>query len=397
MEKHICKFDGCEKEGLNVVSPGRGKAKFYLCDEHYKLEIAKFPVVGDCVSKGCDCKATHTVNRGKKIKKGLYCYKHYQDIQNYQYECRRRRKEKPVTVCGTLVNGKRCGEKAVKRLASGAVCVCEKHLEAYRKYNREFHQKNKEKYNESHRLYRKNNPEKTKFRAALWKAGKWLQNVSIIKQIDPNINYQTFCDQDGRLCILRDLMKVGIIFINEYPFVDMNKSIREKTSIDLHLMNTGLYLEHKSSVATYLKKQTNEQVQGYEELLKEEIRMGLLKDHSFIFKSFSPSGENTDLNYADFYQFLKDYVLGVRAKFKKRYPKNWKSKFLEVFPLLKFKAFLDLCDLRTMELKKLDRYCPGSNSYDWNSIKLETVKALISGEITAKDVDLNKLKEDFDL
>lgn len=353
-----------------------------------------------CSRKGCILEGTNEVTRGPGRKPSCYCDQHYQEHLKNIRDRRQARIQKGLNPTCSCKNedGTTCGQPAVAMVET--ISCCQKHLEEKKEYHRNYESRPEVKARRSN--WRKNNPDKRKehnrkhflthkeditLNREIYKGIQWFRNFMVMKYLDRNFNFYTFCDQQSRQFVINDFEKVGLIIRNEHSLINPD-SLRTRKCIDLSVKSLGLYVETKSTEATFKKEETEQQVALYQSLLDFEMANGYTKTHKATFLSWSPTGDNADMSLREFYLFIKD-------KIKYEYKRLGRDRFKARFPLVKYRALIRLCDKRANQLARVEKYSPKSSKYNQEDLKQGLIEKLLAGELVLKKVDMNLLREKY--
>lgn len=374
-----------------------------------------------CGRRGCNHEATNKgIPRGTQRPPTFYCEEHLKEFNERKNQkiMERRKRVGLKPICQVREEGKNiCGQPAVKLSPKDKVSCCQLHydqkIEKDLKARRDRYKlnktkklqqqkawiiKNKDKRKQYDQKYYSNNKEKVVLRNNLYRAVKWYYNFLIMKSVDPTFRFETFCDQESRRVFVRDMLSVGLFVENEHSLIsDEGLRIRKNIDLRIDLGSKVLYIETKSTSATFTEEETKSQVELYKKLLEEEINNGFRKEAPAKFLSWSPSGDNSDLALIDMYSVVKKEISTIYKTFKALYPKRVNAKMKSLFPFLDYQGLLKICDLRIRQLKKVDKYRPESSGFDFESIKYEVVNGLISGKINYPSIDLSLLRKEYGL
>ncbi|MBX2986801.1 MAG: hypothetical protein KF802_02790 [Bdellovibrionaceae bacterium] len=359
-----------------------------------------------CSRKGCPCGGSTETTRYRSDANIWYCPIARETALQQKKDARKIRLAKPISpVCNVILDdGTKCGEPTAGRYREVDRCLChieeaketrtEQHSHWYEEnreeklqYSKEYHQENRDSILLRQNEYRKNNKEDFKLATDLLWAVKWFRNFMVMKTLDRNFNFDTFCDQQSRQFVMMDFEKVGLFIRNEHSLIKPD-SLRERKSIDCSIVSLGLYIETKSTEATYREKEVQQQVSEYKDLLEFEMANGYTRKHKATFISWSPTGDNSDMSLREFYLFIKDKV-------KYEYKRLGRERFKRRFPSVRYMALLSLCDKRAKQLNKVERYSPKSPKYNSVDVKQGLIERLLSGDLVIRKINMNKLREKY--
>ncbi len=308
-----------------------------------------------CGKKGCQSKATRKVSRGKR-KPTYYCDIHYSEYNKSKVEKDRLR---------------------IKNLKENNPEEYRKKLDATLAKNRAWYQRTKDIRNQKRRQkfsnpvlrakrdaqrkawYQANQPiviAKTVARRKKKSELAYKKMTYILQQINPNVQNRFVCEQVGRMIFYQDCKSIGLQIDNEFPLIDPN-SPRTRTGVDLVLPELKLVIEAKASEATYTYKETIEQLNGYESLIKEMVRLQIFPySGKFDFINYGIDGSNADMNMKELYET----ILTRTRRFLK---KGIKFKFLKI------KKMEKLFNQRIQQLSKAEFCFKNSAYYDEASVQ----------------------------
>lgn len=348
-----------------------------------------------CARKGCGCEATREVKRGKRGSTWLCDTDYTAHVAHKrtwrQNKIKHQKTKAPSLTCEAKAKGKVCGEPNTQKITT---------IEGYVKYlcsgcHQAEVDRKLEKSQYLSQYYTLNKPElnlNRNLNEIVW----WFQDFSVMKTVAPNFDFYTFCDQESRRFLVKDLTSVGLIVENEHSFIS-TKSLRQRTNIDLRipLGNKVLYVETKSTKATFSKEETLEQVNEYQNLWAREIQGKYRSNENALFISWSPSGDNSDMTLRKFYEFLLKEITRIYNRLRRLDPQNYQAKFKTLFPFLRYMDFVRLCKTRFNQLSKAQNYCPESPYYDFDSLKEEVADKLLTGQIVSPRIDLALLDKSY--
>lgn len=359
-----------------------------------------------CSRKGCPCGGSTETTRYRKDANIWYCEIATQEARRLRKEARLKRLAKPLSpFCNVVLDdGTICGQPTAERYREVDRCLChvneaketrieqfskwyEVNKEAKKQYSKDYHEANRDSILLRQKAYTLSHKEERKLTNDLSMAVMWFRNFLTMKRLDRNFNYYTFCDEQSRDFVIRDFFKVGLYIKNEHALI-MPKSLRNRKKIDLSIVELGLYIETKSTEATYKAKETQEQVDEYRDLLNFEITNGYTKNHKATFISFSPTGDNAEMSLREFYLFMKDRIIS-------EYKRLGRDRFKKKFPTVKYMALIKLCDKRAKQLLGVEKYSPKSSKYNNDDLKQGLIEKLLSGEIVNTKINMNLLREKY--
>lgn len=359
-----------------------------------------------CSKKNCPCGGSIETKRYRKDANIWYCDIAYAEALKQRRGAWKKRREKPMSpTCRVLQpNGDFCGKPTFKLFGTTACCLedynhrveeksngfqdwYEENKEAKKQYSKDYHSENRESILARQQNYRATHKDEMKLNNELLVAVMWYRNFQVMKSLNRNFNFYTFCDQQSRDFVINDFFKVGLFIKNEHSLI-LPKSLRNRKSIDCSIVDLGLYIETKSTEATYKEKETQKQVDEYKALLEFEIANGYTKEHKATFISWSPTGDNAEMSLREFYLFIKDKV-------KFEYKRLGKDRFKKKFPTVKYMALLKLCDKRVKQLMRVEKYSPKSPKYNRDELKQGLIEKLLTGEIVFNKMNMNLLREKY--